>query len=205
MIRVAGAVQRSFVFPAERPLAYAYYADIGRVLSYLPHICLVHTYGPDRLRLLYHSTELGIYRIRIFADVHTILEDGCVLHVRPMDSLPPVQAQSSADSTTSQGYFTSRSIFHDMGDQTSIEYELQLRANLPTPRSLRLMPGSVVNSIARGITHLRIHEIVEGFIERSVEAFPDWLEELRDYGSLVERGSTGSSALRSPDCPEEPL
>jgi hypothetical protein len=205
MIRVAGSVQRSFVFPAERPLAYAYYADIGRVLSYLPHICLARTYGPDSLRLLYHSTELGIYRIRIFADVHTVLEDGYVLHVRPMDSLSPVQAKCSTDSTTCQGYFASRSTFHDIGDQTEIEYKLQLRANLPTPRGLRLMPGSVVNSIARGITHLRIHEIVEGFIERSVEAFPHWLEELRNHGSLPEPGSTGSNTPLSPDCPEELL
>ena len=79
MIKVAGSVHRSFVFPAELPLAYAYYADIGRVLSYLPHICVARTYGPDQLRLLYHSTELGLYRIRIFADVQTLLEDGQVL------------------------------------------------------------------------------------------------------------------------------
>jgi hypothetical protein len=203
MIRVSASVQRSFVFPAERPLAYAYYADIGRVLSYLPHIGLVHAYGPDRLRLLYHSTELGIYRIRIYADVQTVLEDGCVLHVRPMDGLPPVRSQSSADSTTSQGYFASRSIFHELGNQVQIEYNLQLRANLPTPRGLRFMPGSVVNSIARGITNLRTHEIVEGFIERSVEAFPHWLEELRNHGSLPEPGSAGSGTRPGHDCPEE--
>lgn len=203
MIRVAGSVHRSFVFPAELPLAYAYYADIGRVLSYLPHICLARTYGPDRLRLLYHSTELGIYQIRIFADVQTILEDGRVLHVRPLDSAHPVEAQTGAHSTTAQGYFSSQSIFHNLGNHTRIEYNLRLRADLPTPLGLRVMPGLVVSGIARSITNRRIREIVEGFIERSTDAFPHWLDELRDHGSLPEPGSSWVSTPPIPDCPEE--
>ena len=205
MIRVAGSVHRSFVFPAERPLAYAYYADIGRVLSYLPHICLARTYGPDRLRLLYHSTELGIYRIRIFADVQTLLEDGCVLHVRPLDKLPPVEPQSGAHSATAQGYFTSQSTFQDMGNQTRIEYNLRLQADLPTPLGLRVMPGLVVGGIARSITNMRIREIVEGFVDRSIDAFPHWLDELRNHGSQSEPGSTPVSTLPSADCPKEVL
>jgi len=205
MIRVAGSVHRSFVFPAELPLAYAYYADIGRVLSYLPHICLVRTYGPDRLRLLYHSTELGIYQIRIFADVQTLLEDGRVLHVRPLANTLSVQPQSGAHSATAQGYFTSQSTFHDMGDQTRIAYNLRLRADLPTPLGLRVMPGLVVGGIARSITNMRIREIVEGFIDRSIDAFPHWLDELRNHSSLPEPGSTPVSTPPTPDCPEELL
>lgn len=205
MIRVAGSVHRSFVFPAELPLAYAYYADIGRVLSYLPHICLARTYGPDRLRLLYHSTELGIYRIRIFADVQTLLEDGCVLHVRPLDRLPPVQPQSRAHSATAQGFFTSQSTFHDMGNQTRIEYKLRLRADLPTPLGLRVMPGLVVGGIARSITNIRIREIVEGFVDRSIDAFPYWLDELQNHSSLPEPGSTPVGSPPTLDCPDELL
>jgi len=205
MIRVAGSVHRSFVFPAELPLAYAYYADIGRVLSYLPHICLARTYGPDRLRLLYHSTELGLYQIRIFADVQTSLEDGRVLHVRPQDRLPPVQPQSGAHSAMAQGYFTSQSTFHDLGSQTRIDYILRLRADLPTPLGLRVMPGLVVGGIARSITNMRIREIVEGFIDRSIDAFPHWLDELRNHSSLPEPGSTPASTPPTPDCPEELL
>ena len=205
MIRVAGSVHRSFVFPAERPLAYAYYADIGRVLSYLPHICLARTYGPDRLRLLYHSTELGIYRIRIFADVQTSLEDGRVLHVRPLADTPSVKPQSGAHSATAQGYFTSQSTFQDMGNQTRIEYNLRLRADLPTPQGLRIMPGLVVGGIARSITNMRIREIVEGFIDRSIDAFPHWLDELRNHSSLPGPGSTPVSSPPTPDCPDELL
>ena len=203
MIRVAGSVHRSFVFPAELPLTYAYYADIGRVLSYLPHICLARTYGPDQLRLLYHSTELGLYRIRIFADVQTLLEDGCVLRVRPLDRQPPVQPEASAQSATAQGYFTSQSIFHDAGSQTRIEYKLQLQADLPTPLGLRVMPGLVVRSIAKSITNMRIREIVEGFIERSIDAFPHWLDELRSHSSLPEMGSIPIGPPPTPDCPDK--
>ena len=203
MIRVAGSVHRSFVFPAELPLAYAYYADIGRVLSYLPHICLARTYGTDQLRLLYHSTELGLYRIRIFADVQTLLEDGRVLHVRPLDTQPPVQAEAGAHSATAQGYFASQSTFHDMDSQTRIEYKLRLRADLPTPLGLRVMPGLVVGSIARSITNMRIREIVEGFIGRSIDAFPHWLDELRNHSSLPDTVSSLAGPPPTPDCPDE--
>lgn len=205
MIRVAGSARRSFTFPAELPVAYAYYADMGRVLSYLPHVCLARTFGPDRLRLLYHSTELGIYRIRIFADVQTILEDGCMLYVRPLDDTPAVQARTEVRSTMAQGYFTSQSVFHDMGDRTQIDYSLRLRADLPTPVGLRIVPGPVVRGIARSITNARINEIVHGFIERSVGAFPDWFDGLRSEGSLAERGSIPARSLPTPNCPEELL
>ena len=203
MIRVAGSAHRSFIFPAELPLAYAYYADIGRVLRHLPHICLAQTYSPDHLRLLYRSTELGIYRIRIFADVQTILEDGHVLHVQPLDGLPPVQVQAASHLTTAQGKFTGHSVFHDMGSQTEIQYSIRLQADLPTPGGLRVMPRLVVNSIARSITHTRIREIVAGFVTRSVAAFPDWLEEMQEHGFLPEPGSTPVSSPPTPDCPEE--
>ena len=205
MIRVAGSVHRSFVFPAEQALAYAYYADIGRVLSYLPHICLVRAYGPDQLRLLYHSTELGLYHVRIFADVQTLLEDGCVLHVRPLDRHPPMQSEAGAHSATAQGHFASQSTFHDMGSQTRIEYKLQLRADLPTPLGLRVMPGLIVGSIARSITNMRIREIVEGFIARSIDAFPHWLDELRSHSSTPETDSIPAGPPPTPDCPDELL
>ena len=203
MIKVAGSARCSFLFPAELPLAYAYYADIGRVLRHLPHICLAQTYGPDHLRLLYRSTELGIYRIRIFADVQTVLEDGHVLYVQPVDSLPPIQVGGGAQSTTAQGQFASQSVFHDMGSQTEIEYTLRLQADLPKPGGLRVMPSFVVDSIARNITHTRIREIATGFIDRSVEAFPQWLEEMREHGTLPGPGSTPVSSQPTPDCPEE--
>ena len=203
MISIAGTARHTFVFPAELPLSYAYYADIGRVLSYLPHICLVRSYGPDRLRLLYRSTELGIYHIRIFADVETSLVDGRILRIGALDNVPQVRTVADLHSVTVQGQYASESVFHAEGSQTRIEYQMQLRANLPTPPGLRLMPHIVVDRIARSITKIRIREIVEGFIERSTDAFPHWLAELRNHGFQPEAGRWPAPSPLVPDCPEE--
>jgi hypothetical protein len=180
MINLVGSAQRPFVFPADLPLAYAYYGDVGRVLTFLPHIRLVRSYGPDRFRLLYTSTELGVYHIRIFADVQTMLEEGRIIRIHALEGHAPAQAKATFNSATAHGYFQSRSVFHDQGDQTRVDYSLELRANLLTPKGLRLMPGRMVHQIAKNITNLRIREITEGFIERSLSAFPDWVEEIRD-------------------------
>ena len=177
MIKVRGSVRRSFIFPANLPLAYAYYGDVARVLNYLPHICLVRAYGPDRFRLSYSTTELGAYQIHILADVQTTLEEGWRIRVHPLAGIEPAPARAGLNSTTALGYFQSESVFHEDGDQTRIEYSLKLQAQLPTPLGLRFMPGRVVDSIARSITGMRIREISEGFIERSLSAFPHWLAE----------------------------
>jgi len=184
MIEVVGSASRSFIFPADLPMAYAYYGDVGRLLNYLPHIFLVRAYGPDRFRLLYSTTELGTYQIRIFADVQTTLDKGWVIRVHPLDGIPPAEAEAGVNSSTAQGYFTSRSVFQEADSHTQIEYSLHLRAHLPPPLGLRLMPGMIVNRIAKSITNLRIREIVEGFIERSVDAFPYWLAEIGNRRSF---------------------
>jgi hypothetical protein len=203
MIEVTGSSRRSFVFPATLPIAYAYYADVGRLLSYLPHICLVRIHGPDQFRVRYSSTEVGVYHICIYADVQATLENRRTVRIDPLNHLSPVQAQAHAHFSVAQGHFSSRSVFQAQGDRTRIEYSLQLGAHLPTPLALRFAPGTVLNRIARGITQMRIHEIAEGFIERSVDAFPCWLAELQDRGSLTEPGCTWPPTLPLPTCPED--
>jgi hypothetical protein len=190
MIKLAGSTRRSFLFPAELPLACAYYGDVARLLNYLPHICLVRAYGPDRFRLLYSSTELGAYHVRIFADVQTTLDEDWVLRVHPLNSIPPTDAKASLNSTSAQGYFASTSVFAQAGAETRIEYSLELRAELPTPLGLRVMPGSMVQGIARSIANMRIREISEGFVERTVAAFPHWVEEIGSRGELPRRGNS---------------
>jgi hypothetical protein len=202
MIQVAGSARRSFVFPGELPLAYAYFADVGRLLGYLPHICLVRAYGPDHFRLLYSSTELGLYQVRLFADVRTTLEEEWVIRVHPMEDISPVKAQAGIHSTSTQGYFSSQSAFYDEGKQTRIEYSLQLRGDLPTPQGLRLMPRMVVNRIAKRITRMRIHEIADGFVERSNDAFPHWLAEMHNPVSWGEPSDFKLTYLPEPNCPE---
>jgi hypothetical protein len=189
MIRVSGSSRRAFVFPGELPMAYAYYADVGRLLNYLPHIWLVRAYSSDRFRLLYSTTELGAYQIRIFADVQTTLEEGWVIRVRPLEGIAPVKAEAGVGSAVAQGYFYSDSIFQDNGDETRIEYQLRLQADLPTPLGLRFMPGMMVERIARSITHMRIREIVDGFVQNSADAFPHWLAEMQNHASPALRRS----------------
>jgi hypothetical protein len=180
MIKVAGSIRRSFTFPAELPLAFAYYGDLGRLLTYLPHIFLVQAYGVDRFRMLYRTTELGIYHIRIFCDLQAQLDEKeQALIVRPLEVAPPVEPTARLKSSTAQGFYSSKSVFHPGDGVTKIDYSLNLRAELPTPHGLRMMPHLVVNRIAHNITRWRMREIADGFIERSIDAFPYWLSEMK--------------------------
>lgn len=184
MIEVAGSTHRSFTFPAELPIAFAYYGDLGRVLNYLPHIFLVQAFKYDQFRMLYRSTELGMYHIRIFCDLQAQLDEKeRVLRMRPLNIPSSVQASAGVKSATTHGAFSSTSTFHAAGHETLIEYSLELRADLPTPLGLRFVPGSVVNRIAHNITRWRIREIAEGFIERSIDAFPYWTAEMKQKHS----------------------
>ena len=97
MIKIAGSIHRSFIFPAELPLAFAYYSDLGRILTYLPHIFLVRAYAYNQFRMLYSTTELGAYRIRIFCDLQSRLEGkGQTLFITPLDIAPPVREEATA-------------------------------------------------------------------------------------------------------------
>jgi hypothetical protein len=183
MIEVAGSTHRSFAFPADLPTVFAYYSDLDRVLTYLPHICVVQAFRYNQFRMLYSTTELGVYRIRIFCDLQARLDEKeRTLSIIPLNGVPPAKTTKGVKSATTQGVFSSKSVFHPAGDETTVEYSLELRADLPTPGELRFMPTSVVNRIVHSITQRRIGEIAEGFIERSIDAFPFWLAEMKQKG-----------------------
>jgi hypothetical protein len=176
MIEIRGSAQRTFHFPAARPLAYDFYSDFNRIVPFLPHINLIDSYGPRSHRLRYHATELGAYRVYIYADVQTTLDpDYQALVVTPLAEIKRVKDEVGFTSVTTQGFYTSQSIFSDNATGTEIEYSLQLRAHIPTPIGLRLMPGGLMNHIANSITNGRIREIIDAFIERSIAAYPRWL------------------------------
>jgi hypothetical protein len=180
MIRIAGSHQRVFTFPAELPIAFAYYSDLGRVLTYLPHIFLVQAYQYDRYRMLYSTVELGMYHIRIFCDLQSQLDEKeRTLIISPLKNAPGVKPTTGVRSATTQGFYSSRSLFHEADGETGVEFSMRLCADLPTPQGLRFMPSYVVNRIAHNITRWRIREIAEGFIERSIDAFPYWLKEMK--------------------------
>ncbi len=172
MIDVAGSTHRAYAFPAGRAAAFAYYADFRNVVSSLSLISLVKAYGGERYRLVYHSTELGLYRVRIFCDVQVRLDrENWVLHVDPWPAPAAAPCESGMTLTQAQGRYSSESIFHDEGDHTRIEYRLGLSARLPVPLGLRLVPGPLLDGAAHGITARRMHDIIEDFILHSVKAF----------------------------------
>jgi hypothetical protein len=172
MIAVVGAVERSFVFPAERRAAFAFYCDFPRIVGLLPLVSLTQDHGSGKFRLLYHTTELGVYGVRIYCDVRTVPDRSAwVLSVEPLEGIPPVKARSGLQFTHAQGTYSSVSIFHADGPRTRIDYALRIRAELPTPLALRMLPGQVLNDVASSIAHYRIDTIANAFIARSIETY----------------------------------
>jgi hypothetical protein len=180
MIRIDSRVKFSFMFPAERALAYEYYSDMGRVVQHLKHMELVDS-GPDETHRMYYNTvELGTYHIHVFLDVRMDLSGGDqLMRILPAKREPAVKTTVSLNATTTRGYYSAEARFFDFGEETRIEYDLKLRARPPRPKGMRLMPGRMVDKIARNITNHRMKEIAKGFIDDSVDAFPLWLDEKR--------------------------
>jgi hypothetical protein len=172
MIRIACSVRRSFIFPADLPTACAYVGDVARAIGRLPHIRLVNTYAPNHFRLLYHASELGIYRIRLYCDVQAQFDaKRRILRVTPLNGHLPVKARVTLNSLTAQGTYASESVFQAAGDHTRVDYHLSLRATVPKMLGLKLVPDSVLERIAHTTAMWRIHEIADGLIERSIREF----------------------------------
>jgi hypothetical protein len=173
MIDLEASFQRTYLFPANLTSSFAYFSNSGRILNYLPHISIIHTYQPNQYRVNYHATEMGIYRILVICDLQISSDEvKNILTVRPLKNQPPrVQSSVGLYSLTGQGQYSSTSIFHPHGDQTLIDFSLQLEASLPVPYGLKLMPESLLSTLASEITQWRIREIGEGFMQRATLAY----------------------------------
>ena len=172
MIKITGTTRQTFSFPADANTAGAFYRNFAYNLHFLPHIQLVKVYGPDQFRVLYHTLELSVYRVRIYCDLQVGYDEATqTLHTAPLFEYRPVRAEATVHALTAQGYFTSQSIFRPHGDHSTVDYQLSLEARLPKPLGLMLMPDKVIQQIATNITEWRIHEIAGGFIKRSVQAY----------------------------------
>lgn len=178
MMKIAGSNGRSFTFPADVATAINFYRDLSRLIDFLPHIEMHAPLGPNQYRMVYSATEMGAYQITIFCDVQSIvLEDEGIIRIAPLNGYAPVKAKSSFNSSQVQGYYASESVFVSNGpNETLVDYTFELLATLPRPKGLRFMPSVMVEGIAQNITQWRVREIVDGFIEQSVAAFPAWLE-----------------------------
>jgi hypothetical protein len=172
MIHIAGSTNRTFSFPAPLKTAFEFYSDMERTLGFLTHVSLTHRYNEQQYRMLYHTTELGIYRIQLFCDIDIQMDrDAWILGIQPSKSFAPVEQEVGLYSISGQGIYSSQSIFKPVGNRTEIEYRLKLQAYLPVPYGVRFVPTPVLNSAAHRITEWRIHEIVQGFIDRSIRYY----------------------------------
>ncbi|GAB4495184.1 MAG: hypothetical protein OHK0052_02070 [Anaerolineales bacterium] len=168
MIRINGSIQRAFVFPAPLTEALRYYANTDHILRLIPHVFFVTKYAQGQYRMLYHTTELAIYRVKIYCDLQASVEDR-VLKFRPLTGHAPVKTFAGFDHLTAQGEYASDSVFESLDEShTRVTYTLYLKADLPTPLGLGLVPGAVMTGIANGITGRRMREIAQGFIDRSL-------------------------------------
>ena len=172
MIDIAGSVRRSFIFPADVRSAFEFYAHINRTLSFLDHISILQQYTSDEYRMLYKTTELGIYRVRVICDMTTKIDrEEHILRIEPLNGRQAVKSKAGMYSLSGQGFFNSASVFRSQEESTEIDYSLKLSATLPVPIGLRFMPVSLVNEIARTIVQWRMTEIVENFIARSIHTY----------------------------------
>jgi hypothetical protein len=173
MIKITGSSQRSFIFPADLDTTIAFFSDIGRILHYLPYISIVNKYSEQRYRMLYSSKEMGLYRVNIYCDLIAELRaDQRIIRFEPFDEgVAPVRAKAGIYSLVSRGYYSSISKFIPIGDESQIEYELKLEAELPVPLGVQFMPDGVVERLARNIVQGRMQEIIDGFIMRSIRAY----------------------------------
>ena len=171
MIQLAGSANRSYLFPADLPTAFAYHCDLARSMRFLPHISIEKRYAPDQFRLLYSAIE-GLYRVKIFCDVLiTIDQPNYRLQIGPLTGHAPVKNEVGLNAMTCQGHYDSESTFSAAGQQTRIESHLNLRANVPMPVTLRLIPAALIDGAAHNILHLRTAEIMNSFIDQSLRAY----------------------------------
>jgi len=172
MIQIAGSAERSFVFPAGLPLTYAFLGDVQRSFRYLPHISVATSYSGSQFRLRYSALEASIYHVFIYCDVQVISgRDPYLMTIQPLLGKEAVKSSAHLNSMTCQGYYESSIEFHESGDQTRVDYSIQLNASLPIPLTLRFVPPALLRSASQNILQLRMDEVIGGFVDRSIQAY----------------------------------
>lgn len=170
MIQVIGSFKKTYSFPAKLESAYRYFKNVPHILQLLPHISVVSRFHHNQFRMLYKTTELGLYRVKIYCDLAAESDDQMHrLWISPLQNGgASVKAQASLNSLTGLGSYSSSSEFRAAGNGTLIEYRLRLEFQVPAPLAVRLAPPQAVNKLAEAIANHRIQEIADGFIQRSI-------------------------------------
>lgn len=175
MINVSGKAKLTFTLPTDIETAFSFYQDIYRILPYLPRIQFIKSFSPVHLRLCYLSRELNAYDVRIFCDVLAKADpEAYVIRLIPENGAEPVISKSGFNSTVAHGRYQSESYFYAEGEQTRLEYWIELAAELPKPWAVKIIPDSVMSNVAKSIASYRIQEIANGFIKQSAAAMVTW-------------------------------
>ena len=177
MITISGAAKLTFTLPTDIDTAFTYFADLSRVIGFLPRIQFVEAFDDNFLRLCYASRELNAYDVKIYCDALTEVDyANYAIRISPQAGAKPIKSVATLHGATAMGTYQSESYFFAAGAQTRLEYHIQLHAELPKPWALKMVPDTFMNSIAGNISRHRIHEIADGFIERSLADLPEWIE-----------------------------
>ena len=172
MIRLAGTVRRSFLFPSDLQTALNFYADMEQLFEYLPHITLIKTYSKTQFRVLFSSIEMGIYQIQLYCDLEVTQDnENQLIKVGMLNGKRPVKTKYGMHSIQAMANFSSISSFKPEGEITRIYYHLNLEGELPKPLAFSLVPDSITDHIADSIAKRRIFEIADGFITGSLKDF----------------------------------
>ncbi len=187
MIKINGAMTRTFILPSDPAPVLLFFDDIARVINFIPKVTLIHTYQENQIRTLYESVELGTYTIRMISDLQIDRRwDEYVLDVYSAEiaTAVPVEPVATMRQTTGPALFSIQVQLFDLGGQTRIEFSNRIQAELIRPKGMRLMPQRVVNRIAKGIAESRNREIADGFIKNALESYDQWLKENQKHKNL---------------------
>lgn len=177
MITLDGTIQRRFFFPADPQSTLHYFGDLGRIVFFLPHIQLTQIFNDCSIRVRYESVELGAYTINVYCDLTCeIAPDSMSIRVKPFHGAAPFEPESTLNTTTGHGLFTSEATLFAMGEGTGIDFCFRFQSRLPRPRGLRMMPKRVVDRIADSVSQGRMEEMIEGFMASALDMFPAWYQ-----------------------------
>jgi hypothetical protein len=172
-IQIDGQARRGFIIPARRDAAFTYCCDFEKIFGLVPHLTIVRAYNDRCFRVRYQSTELGVYRIRIYADLQIILDEiNWVLRLEPASGIDPVHPQAGWAAAEGHGWFTGQTRFYENEGDTKVVYNFRIQAQVPTPFSACILPPSMCRKIANSIASRRVKDITQSIVNNTLE---DWI------------------------------
>jgi hypothetical protein len=170
MISIAVSAQRTFTLPADLATTIAYFRDFERTIRDLQYLNLVKTYAQDQYRILYSTTEAGIYHVAFYCDIQVEFDEkNQAIRVIPLAGISPVSPNVTVNSMTGQGYYASQSIFQPAGSNTSIDYVVEIKAEVPKRLELKLVPDRVVKHVVENLVRQRLQVITDAYVLHTID------------------------------------